>query len=108
LLCWAINFISVIATFYLVRFVFSAYFQERYGEKKLIQRINFSFPLSNISIRSYLLGTVIGLLPETVLNVVTGYLIKHEVILLSAPETHTWQALVIGGVSSSLSWFLFC
>ncbi len=123
LLSWAVNFISVIATFYLVRFAFTSYFRERYGEKKLIQRINtriqkygmwtvvfsrgiyiiptnvinFSFPLSNISVRSYLLGTSIGLLPETVLNVVTGYLIKHEVILLSAPETRTWQALVIGG-----------
>lgn len=123
LLCWAVNFISVIATFYLVRFAFTSYFRERYGEKKLIQRINtriqkyglwtvvfsrgiyiiptnvinFSFPLSNISIPSYLLGTSIALLPETVLNVVTGYLIKHEVILLSAPETRTWQALVIGG-----------
>jgi uncharacterized membrane protein YdjX (TVP38/TMEM64 family) len=123
LLSWAVNFISVIATFYLVRFAFTSYFRERYGEKKLIQRINtriqkygmwtvvfsrgiyvipsnvinFSFPLSSISIRSYLLGTSIGLLPETVLNVVTGYLIKHEVILLSAPETRTWQALVIGG-----------
>ena len=59
--------------------------------------INSSFLLSSISIPSYLLGTSIGLLPETVLNVVTGYLIKHEVILLSAPETRTWQALVIGG-----------
>jgi len=58
--------------------------------------INFSFPLSNISIRPYLVGTAIGLIPETLLNVVTGYLIKHEVILLSAPETRTWQALVIG------------
>jgi len=123
LLCWAVNLISVIATFYLVRFAFTSYFRERYGQKKLIQRINtriqkyglwsvvfsrsiyiiptnvinFSFPLSSISIRSYLLGTAIGLLPETVLNVVTGYLIKQEVILLSAPETRTWQALVIGG-----------
>jgi uncharacterized membrane protein YdjX (TVP38/TMEM64 family) len=58
--------------------------------------INFSFPLSNISIRPYLVGTAIGLIPETLLNVVTGYLIKHEVILFSAPETRTWQALVIG------------
>ena len=59
--------------------------------------INFSFPLSSISVRSYFLGTLIGLIPECLLNVITGYLIKHEVILLSAPETRTWQALVIGG-----------
>lgn len=123
LLCWAVNFISVMATFLMVRFAFTAYFKERYGQKKLIRRINkriqkygpwtvafsrgiyiiptniinFSFPLSNITTRSYLVGTLVGLIPETVLNVFTGYLIKHEVILLSAPETRTWQALVIGG-----------
>jgi uncharacterized membrane protein YdjX (TVP38/TMEM64 family) len=123
LICWLVNLISVMATFYLVRFAFTSYFEERYGQKKLIQRINkriqkyglwtvvfsrgiyiiptnvinFSFPLSNISSRTYLLGTLVGLIPETLLNVLTGYLIKHEVILLSAPETRTWQALVIGG-----------
>ncbi len=44
--------------------------------------INFSFPLSNISARSYFLGSVIGLIPECLLNVLTGTLIKHEVIPL--------------------------
>ncbi|MEN8202373.1 MAG: VTT domain-containing protein [Bacteroidota bacterium] len=123
LLCLAVNLVSVMATFYMVRFAFTSYFEEHYGQKKLIRRINerieryglwtvvfsrgiyiiptnvinFSFPLSNISSRTYLFGTLIGLIPETVLNVLTGYLIRHEVILLSAPETRTWQALVIGG-----------
>ncbi len=99
------------------------YFQEKYGYKKLIRRINkriqkyglwsvvfsrgiyilptnminFSFPLSNITARTYLAGTILGLLPECLINVLTGYLIKHEVILLSSPESDTWQALVIGG-----------
>ena len=123
LICWFVNIVSVMATFYMVRFAFTTYFREKYGKKKLIRRINkriesygpwtvvfsraiyiiptnvinFSFPLSNISTRSYLLGTTLGLIPECLLNVITGYLIKHEVILLSAPETRTWQALVIGG-----------
>lgn len=122
LICLGVNLISVMATFYMVRKAFTGYFQEKYGQKKLIQRIdkriekyglwtvvfsrgiyiiptnviNFSFPLSTISPRAYLLGTAIGLVPECVINVLTGYLIKHEVILLSAPETRTWQALVIG------------
>jgi uncharacterized membrane protein YdjX (TVP38/TMEM64 family) len=117
-----VNLVSVMATFYMVRFAFTGFFQEKYGDKKLIKRINkrigkyglwtvvfsrgiyivptnvinFSFPLSSISSRSYLLGTTIGLLPECLINVLTGYLIKHEVILLSAPETRTWQVLVIG------------
>ena len=122
LLCLGVNLVSVMATFYMVRFAFTDYFREKYGQKKLIQRIdkgigkygwwtvvfsrgiyiiptnviNFSFPLSSISSRAYVLGTAIGLLPECLINVLTGYLIKHEVILLSAPETRTWQVLVIG------------
>jgi len=122
LICWGVNLISVLATFFMVRLAFTSYFQEKYGHKKLIKRINkrigkyglwtvvfsrgiyiiptnvinFSFPLSSISPRAYLLGTSIGLLPECLINVLTGYLIKHEVILLSAPETRSWQALVIG------------
>ena len=123
LICWGVNIISVMATFFLVRFAFTDYFTEKYGKKKLIRRINkriskyglwsvvfsrgiyilptnlinFSFPLSHIASRSYLLGTIIGLVPECLINVLTGYLIKHEVILLSSPETRNWQALVIGG-----------
>ena len=122
LICVGVNLVSVMATFFTVRFAFTDYFREKYGQKKLIQRmekrigkyglwtvvfsrgiyiiptnvINFSFPLSSISFRAYLLGTAIGLLPECLINVLSGYLIKHEVILLSAPETRTWQALIIG------------
>ena len=122
LICWGVNVISVMASFFLVRTAFTGYFQEKYGEKKLIKRINkrirkyglwtvvfsrgiyiiptnlinFSFPLSNITARSYLAGTAIGLIPECLINVLTGYLIRHEVILLSSPETRTWQAAIIG------------
>ena len=75
LICLGVNLISVMATFYMVRKAFTGYFQEKYGQKKLIQRIdkrigkyglwtvvfsrgiyiiptnviNFSFPLSTIS-----------------------------------------------------------
>jgi len=106
----------------MVRSAFTEYFREKYGEKKLIKRINkriakygpwsvvfsrgiyiiptniinFSYPLSNITTRSYLLGTMIGLIPECLINVLTGYLIKHEVILLSTPETRNWQAVIVG------------
>lgn len=122
LICWGVNVLAVMASFFMVRSAFTEYFREKYGEKKLIKRINkrignyglwtvvfsraiyiiptnlinFSFPLSSISTRSYLVGTMIGLIPECLINVLTGYLIKHEVILLSAPETRTWQAAFIG------------
>ena len=122
LICWGVNVLAVMASFFMVRTAFTVYFREKYGEKKLIQRINkgisnyglwsvvfsraiyiiptnlinFSFPLSSITSRSYLVGTMIGLIPECLINVLTGYLIKHEVILLSSPETRTWQAAIIG------------
>ncbi|MBE9518733.1 MAG: VTT domain-containing protein [Bacteroidetes bacterium] len=122
LICWGVNVLAVMASFFMVRSAFTEYFREKYGEKKLIKRINkrignyglwtvvfsraiyiiptnlinFSFPLSSISTRSYLVGTTIGLIPECLINVLTGYLIKHEVILLSAPETRTWQAAFTG------------
>ena len=122
LICWGVNVLAVMASFFMVRSAFTEYFREKYGEKKLIKRINkrigkyglwsvvfsraiyiiptnminFSFPLSSITTRSYLLGTMIGLIPECLINVLAGYLIKHEVILLSAPETRTWQAAIIG------------
>jgi len=122
LICWGVNVLAVMASFFMVRTAFTEYFKEKYGEKKLIQRINkrivyyglwsvvfsraiyiiptnlinFSFPLSSITTRSYLVGTMIGLIPECLINVLTGYLIKHEVILLTTPETRTWQAALIG------------
>jgi len=122
LICWGVNVLTVMASFFMVRSAFTEYFKKKYGEKSLIKRINlriakyglwtvvfsraiyiiptnlinFSFPLSSITTRSYLLGTMIGLIPECLINVLTGYLIKHEVILLSAPETRTWQAAIIG------------
>ncbi len=124
LICWGVNVLAVMASFFMVRSAFTEYFKEKYGEKKLIKRINkgignyglwsvvfsravyiiptnlinFSFPLSSITTRSYLLGTMIGLIPECLINVLAGYLIKHEVILLSTPETRTWQAGIIGAL----------
>jgi uncharacterized membrane protein YdjX (TVP38/TMEM64 family) len=122
LICWGVNILSVMASYFMVRSAFTGYFLEKYGEKKLIKRINkrigkyglwsvvfsrsiyiiptniinFSFPLSNISTRSYLLGTIIGLIPECLINVLSGYLIKHEIILLSTSETFNWQAAIVG------------
>lgn len=134
LLSLVVNLVAVMAAFFMVRSVFTSYFSERYGQKKLIKRINkridkyglwtvvfsrgiyilptniinFSFPLSRISRGRYFLGTLIGLIPECLINVLTGYLLKHEIILLSSPETRTWQALVIGGfiVLATLSFIL--
>lgn len=123
LISWSVNLLSVMAAFYMVRFLFSNYFREKYGKKKLIKGfnkqigkygmwsvafsraiyiiptavINFSFPLSKIKARSYLLGNVLGLLPECLVGVLSGYLIKHGITLLSHTETEKWQILAIGG-----------
>lgn len=123
LVSYGLNLLAVMATFFMVRFAFTSFFRDRYGQRKMIGRINsrierygswtvafsrsiyiiptniinFSFPLSHISPRKYLLGTAMGLVPECLLNVLTGYLIKHEVILLSGTERISWQVLLIGG-----------
>lgn len=122
LICWGVNLLSVMLAFWMVRSAFTGYFQKKYGEKKLIKRINgrieqyglwtvafsrgiyiiptnminFSFPLSSITPRSYLAGTAIGLVPECLVNILAGYLIRHEAILLSSSETRTWEAAIIG------------
>jgi uncharacterized membrane protein YdjX (TVP38/TMEM64 family) len=122
LICWGANLAAVMGTFYLVRYAFTDYFQSKFGKKKLIRRINkritrygmwtvafsrtvyiiptnlinFTVPLSKISTRSYFLGTLLGLLPECLINVLSGYLIKHGVILLSSPDARLWHVLIIG------------
>lgn len=119
---WGVNLLAVMLSFYLVRFLFSAYFSEKYGKKKLIRRINkrikkygmwtvtfsraiyiiptnvinFSFPLSKISPRSYFFGTALGLVPECLIGVLSGYLIKNSIELLSSPENLPWTNIIIG------------
>ena len=119
---WGINLLAVMVTYLLVKHAFSASFRQRFGDKKLVQKINrrvrkhglwsvafaravyviptniinFSFPLSKVRPRSYLLGTMIGLVPESFINVFTGYLLKHEVILLNSPEAQLWKIIAVG------------
>lgn len=120
---WAMNLIAVMLTYLIVNRVFSDYFKEKYGDKKFIKKINkrikkygfwtvafsrsvyiiptniinFSFPLSKISAKSYLTGTMIGLVPEVLINVTTGYMIRHELLLLGSPEQNLIKILVIAG-----------
>ena len=117
----AINLAGVMAAWHMVRHIFTSSFQERYGKKKLIKRINrriekhgmwpvvfsraiyviptniinYSFPLSKITYRKYLVGTMIGLVPECLVNVSTGYLLRHEVMLLNNPEQNLLKIVVI-------------
>lgn len=121
-LSWAINLLAVMLTFLFIRKLYSDYFKKKYGNRKLIKRINkrirkhglwtvavtrsiyfiptniinFSFPLSRISGRQYLAGTMIGLVPESLINVTTGYLLKHELLLLDAPQENLVKIVVIG------------
>ncbi len=121
-LSWAFNLLAVMITFLFIRKLYSDYFKKKYGSRKLIKRINkrisrhglwtvavtrsiyfiptniinFSFPLSKISGRKYLAGTMIGLVPESIINVTTGYLLKHELLLLHAPQENLVKIVVIG------------
>lgn len=126
-LAWFINLVAVMATFWMVKHVFLESFKRRYGDKKMVRKINrrvkkhglwtvaatrsvyfiptniinFSFPLSRISTRRYLAGTMIGLVPEMLINVGTGYLLKNHLMLLGAPQQNLLK-LVISGTALAL------
>ena len=117
LICWGVNVLAVLASFFMVRSTFTEYFRAKYGTKKLIKRINkgigkyglwtvvfsraiyiiptnminFSFPLSSITTRSYLLGTMIGLIPECLINILAGSHNRHHYPAPSAGK-HPAQA----------------
>lgn len=121
-LAWVIHLFSVMTTFYMIRRVYSDYFRNKYGGKKMIRRINkrirkygfwtvaltrsvyfiptniinFSFPLSRITARQYLAGTMTGLIPECLINVTTGYLLKHQLMLLDSPQQNLLRIVLIG------------
>lgn len=120
---WLINLLSVLASFLMVRFAFFKYFSNRYAGKNFIRNINkkigkygiwsvifsraiyiiptniinFSFPLSRISFPNYITGTMIGLIPEVTINVTMGYLIRHEIMLISSEEARSWKFIMIAG-----------
>ena len=117
-----INLMAIMLTFFMVKRVFTVYFMEKYGKRKIIQKINyrirkygfwtvavsrgiyviptniinFSFPLSKISTRQYFLGSMIGLVPESLINITTGYLLKHQILLLNSPQQNLLKIAVIG------------
>lgn len=121
LLAWGMNFVAVMLTFLMVKKVYRGYFMQHYGKKKIIQRINrriekyglwtvaiargiyviptniinFSFPLSKISFKNYITGTMIGLLPEILINVSAGFLLKHQMRLLSDPQENLIEIVAI-------------
>jgi uncharacterized membrane protein YdjX (TVP38/TMEM64 family) len=121
-LAWIINLVAVMATFWMLKHVFLASFKRRYGDKKMVRKINrrikkhglwtvaatrsvyfiptniinFSFPLSKISTRQYLIGTMIGLVPEILINAGTGYLLKNHLMLMSSPQQNLLKIVVSG------------
>lgn len=121
-LAWGIHLLAVMNTFFMIRKVYSANFREKYGEKKVVKRINkqiknygfwtvalsrsvyfiptniinFSFPLSRITTKQYLLGTMTGLVPECFINVTTGYLLKQQVLMLNEPQQNMLKIALIG------------
>lgn len=121
-IAWIINLAAILLTFFMVKKVFSSYFTEKYGKRKFIQKINsrvqkygfrtvamsrgiyviptniinFSFPLSKISSKQYIIGSMIGLIPECLINITTGYLLKHQILLLNSPQQNLVKISVVG------------
>lgn len=121
-LAWVINLVAVMTTFWMLKHVFLESFKRRYGDRKMVRKINrrikkhglwtvaatrsvyiiptniinFSFPLSKISTRQYFIGTMIGLVPETLINAGTGYLLKNHLMLMSSPQQNLLKLVVSG------------
>lgn len=121
-LAWIINLVAVMVTFWMLKNVFLESFKRRYGDKKMVRKINrqikkhglwtvaatrsvyiiptniinFSFPLSKISTRQYFIGTMIGLVPEILINVGTGYLLKNHLMLMSSPQQNLLKLVISG------------
>ncbi len=122
-LAWSMQLVAVMSTFFMVRKLYYTYFLKKYGQKKLIRRINkrirkygfwtvaltrgvyfiptniinFSFPLSRITTRQYMAGTMAGLIPECLINVSTGYLLRHQLLLVDAPQQNMLKIILTGG-----------
>jgi uncharacterized membrane protein YdjX (TVP38/TMEM64 family) len=120
-LSWLINLVAIMTTYFVVKKIYSSYFINKYGKKKIIQKINkrmkkyglwtivltrsvyiiptniinFSFPLSKITIKQYTIGTMLGLIPECLINVTIGYLLKKGILLVNAPEQNLLKAAFI-------------
>lgn len=119
---WLFGLVSIIAIFLILRSVYASYFIEKYGTKKVIKKvnakiekhgfwtvaisrsiyiiptnlINFVFPLSKISGRQYVLGTMAGLVPESLINVLTGLLLKQQLFLLTSAQQNLLKTAIIG------------
>ncbi|MEX0986470.1 MAG: VTT domain-containing protein [Bacteroidales bacterium] len=132
LFAWAINLIAVMATYIVVKRVYYNYFKEKFGKKKLIKGINkrikkygfwtitfsrgvyfiptnlinFSFPLSKITARQYLTGTMTGLIPECLVNVSTGYLLRHELQLMGTSGQPYLRIIITGTTLAMLATLL--
>ncbi len=123
-LSWAINLAAIMLTYLMVKKVYYNFFSRKYGKKKVMQQIdqklekygiwtiiitrgvyviptnivNFSFPLSKITLRQYTIGTMLGLIPEVLINVISGHLIKHQVRFLSSPQQDLLKAAIIAAI----------
>lgn len=121
LLAIAMNLVAVMLTYFMVKNLFSEYFKARYGNKKIIKKINsrikkyglwtitlsrgvyiiptsiinFIFPLSKLSTKKYFFGTIIGLIPECTINISMGQLLKHQILLINAHEQNHIKFIVI-------------
>lgn len=122
ILAWSMNLIAILITFFMVKKVFSEVFLKKYGKRKNIEQINqrimkyglwtvamsrgvyvlptniinFSFPLSKLPTKQYIVGTMIGLIPECLINITTGYLLKHQYLLLNSPQQNFVKIGIIG------------
>jgi len=123
LLSWLINLLAVMITFTSVRYLFADYFRRMAERKKFMDKlntgldryglfyvaiarsvyiiptniINYGFALTRIRGRAFLAGTALGLIPESVINVLAGVMIKKEVLGVASGDVSLLRIMVIFG-----------
>ncbi|MDF1551328.1 MAG: VTT domain-containing protein [Bacteroidales bacterium] len=105
LFAWMATIIGLAASFLMVRYLFRTSFERRFGNKKLVEKINnqidkrgvwliiflraiyvvpssilnYSFGFTKIKTRDYLLGSAIGFIPVVLINVAGGNALANQV-----------------------------
>lgn len=104
LFAWMATIIGLAASFLMVRYLFRSSFEQKFGNKRLVEKINkqidkrgiwlviflraiyvvpssvlnYSFGFTKIKTRDYLLGSSIGFIPVVLINVIGGNTLANQ------------------------------
>lgn len=129
LFAWLATIVGLIVTFISIRYLFKEKFESKFGDKKLLEKLNrliekrglltiivlraiyivpssilnYSFGFTKIKTSTYLFGSAIGFIPVVLINVYAGYEINKN---LTTTEPFDYTQLIIPATVLILAIFL--